>query len=87
MSCKIIYSGNVQGVGFRYRTARLARGYNVSGYVRNLADGSVELVAQGDDDEVNRFLAELDEEMGHYIHHADRTDGPNQSYVDFVIAH
>ena len=45
--CKQVrYSGQVQGVGFRYTAQRLAEGYAVSGYVRNLPEGDVELVAE-----------------------------------------
>ena len=41
------YSGDVQGVGFRYTAVTIARGYNVSGYVQNLSDGRVRLVVEG----------------------------------------
>ena len=41
------YSGQVQGVGFRFQTLRIARAYEVAGFVRNLPDGRVELVAEG----------------------------------------
>lgn len=49
------YSGNVQGVGFRYTTQRIATGFDVSGGVRNLADGRVELVAEGTHEELEAF--------------------------------
>ncbi|GAB4150915.1 MAG: acylphosphatase [Planctomycetaceae bacterium] len=59
-SClKIIYSGRVQGVGFRYTTARIARRYPVTGYVKNLADGTVELVVCGSQSAVQSFLDEI----------------------------
>ena len=51
------YVGRVQGVGFRYATRRLAQEYDVSGSVRNLPDGRVELVVAGDSDEVEAFLS------------------------------
>ena len=44
---RIIFHGRVQGVGFRYTTHRIARGFPVTGFVRNLTDGTVELVACG----------------------------------------
>ena len=53
-------TGRVQGVGFRYQTEHVARSFDVTGYVRNLADGRVELMAEGDRDEVCRFLAAVD---------------------------
>ncbi|MFH1066646.1 MAG: acylphosphatase [bacterium] len=48
----VLYSGRVQGVGFRYAVKQLAAGYEVSGYVRNLPDGNVELRLQGAPEEV-----------------------------------
>lgn len=51
----VIYSGRVQGVGFRYTVKQVAAGYEVTGTVRNLADGRVELVAEGARDEVEAF--------------------------------
>ena len=56
-----LYEGRVQGVGFRYTARRIAAGFDVAGYVRNLADGRVELVASGDDVEVDDFLDALRE--------------------------
>lgn len=64
---KIIYSGRVQGVGFRWTTARIARQYAVRGTVRNLRDGTVELCVAGDADEIEAFLSELDQTMKHNI--------------------
>lgn len=52
---QIFYSGRVQGVGFRYSTKMLAQGYEVTGFVRNLADGRVELVAEGAREELEAF--------------------------------
>lgn len=49
------YSGHVQGVGFRYTARSLAPGYEVTGKVRNLSDGRVELVLEGDRDELEAF--------------------------------
>lgn len=51
----IHYSGRVQGVGFRYQTRRVAAGFEVTGTVRNLPDGRVELVAEGDESELTGF--------------------------------
>lgn len=53
---RVIYSGHVQGVGFRWTTRGVAEGFAVTGYVKNLRDGTVELLAQGKASEVDRFL-------------------------------
>jgi acylphosphatase len=50
-----LYSGQVQGVGFRYTARRVAEGFEVTGLVRNLLDGRVELVAEGGRDELSAF--------------------------------
>jgi acylphosphatase len=52
---QVLYSGRVQGVGFRYQTKRQATGFEVSGTVRNLLDGRVELVAEGERSELEEF--------------------------------
>ncbi|HWB08368.1 MAG TPA: acylphosphatase [Pirellulales bacterium] len=64
---EIHYSGRVQGVGFRYTAREIAERFEVGGYVENLADGRVELVAEGEPDEVERFLAAIGERMDRYI--------------------
>ena len=56
---QILYSGRVQGVGFRYQAQRAAAGYEVTGTVRNLPDGRVELVAEGDVEELKAFRQAL----------------------------
>ncbi|MCA9230089.1 MAG: acylphosphatase [Planctomycetales bacterium] len=64
---QITYSGEVQGVGFRYTTRMIARGYDVNGYVRNLPDRRVELVVEGAEDQIDGFLAEIAERMSGQI--------------------
>jgi acylphosphatase len=53
---EVFYEGRVQGVGFRYSVRQIAKGFNVIGWVRNLADGRVELQASGESEEVDAFL-------------------------------
>jgi acylphosphatase len=57
----IWYSGHVQGVGFRLTARRVATGYEVAGTVRNLADGRVELVAEGERGELEAFRTAIPE--------------------------
>lgn len=54
---RLIYHGRVQGVGFRATAYDIASEYRVAGYVRNLPDGTVELVAEGSVSDVEAFLA------------------------------
>jgi len=66
----IYYSGRVQGVGFRFTTKSVAAGYDVVGVVRNLADGRVELVVEGDREELEGFRRAIqDSEVGGLIRH------------------
>lgn len=58
---RVIFHGRVQGVGFRATTAGIARRYPVSGYVRNLPDGTVELVAEGEERVLDDFVAAIEE--------------------------
>ena len=65
---KVFYSGNVQGVGFRYSVKTLASGFEVTGTVRNLPDGRVELMVEGTKDELKAFQQAIREsELGHFI--------------------
>src|SRR5262249_24442149 len=50
------HSGRVQGVGFRAATAQIARGYPVTGWVKNLPDGRVDLLVEGPEADVKKFL-------------------------------
>jgi len=55
-SLQVFYEGNVQGVGFRWTVRDAAKGFDVTGWIRNLPDGRVELQATGEEDEVRAFL-------------------------------
>jgi acylphosphatase len=63
----IIYSGNVQGVGFRYTARSIAQGLGLVGWVRNVPDGTVEVVAEGEETVLKDFLAAIKTEMN-YTH-------------------
>jgi acylphosphatase len=64
----VFYEGRVQGVGFRFTVKQLARGFDITGSVRNLQDGRVELKVQGDSEEVAAFLEAIAESelKGHF---------------------
>lgn len=64
---RVYFSGHVQGVGFRFTAQQVARRFDVAGHVRNLHDGRVELVAEGDPAEIDSFLAAVQDVMGPYI--------------------
>jgi acylphosphatase len=86
---RVHFSGRVQGVGFRFTCHSLARGYEVAGHVRNLANGQVELVAEGEPIELDRFLAAIRLEMSDYIRNVDvETEAPDQEpLIGFSIRH
>lgn len=85
---RVIFEGRVQGVGFRYTVKDLARGFDVCGTVKNLADGSVELKAMGEPDEVEDFIREIVEEspLAHGIknHHVESIP-PLEGHTGFRI--
>lgn len=75
----------MQGVGFRRRAEQVAQGRAVAGYVRNLPDGTVELVAEGEEPEVRGFLAGVAQRMAREITAARESDVAPQDLSGFVI--
>jgi acylphosphatase len=68
----IFYSGRVQGVGFRYTTKVTACGFEVTGTVRNLPAGRVEMIAEGERAELEEFRRALqDSEVGRFVRQED----------------
>ena len=63
----VYYDGCVQGVGFRATAAALARGYPVTGWVKNLGDGRVQLLAEGPEEAVRAFLDDVRSRFHSYI--------------------
>lgn len=83
---EVYYSGRVQGVGFRFTVRSLAADYAVTGYVRNLPDGRVELVVEGPPDEVAGLLDEVRRTFSRYIRDAQETDvSPSGRFTGFEI--
>lgn len=56
---EVTFSGRVQGVGFRYTTQRISSRHQVSGFVRNLPDGRVQLVVEGRSGDIDAFIGEI----------------------------
>ena len=68
----IYYSGHVQGVGFRYTVKSAAAGFEITGTIRNLSDGRVELVAEGEKEELEAFRKAIRETgLQHFIESED----------------
>ncbi|MFO7725025.1 MAG: acylphosphatase [Oceanipulchritudo sp.] len=72
--CSVFFSGHVQGVGFRFQTRQVAREFEVSGFVRNLMDGRVQLEVEGEKAEVEGFLREVMDRLDVYIRKTERSE-------------
>lgn len=84
---KVKYFGRVQGVGFRMTTRDIAMDFEVSGTVCNVNDGSVELIAVGDQAELEGLLTAIDHRFSRNIEscHLDWTDGVLGEIIGFSI--
>ncbi|NQV33122.1 MAG: acylphosphatase [Phycisphaeraceae bacterium] len=81
-----IFVGRVQGVGFRYTVHRMAGQYEITGFVRNLPDCTVELLAQGPESEVQQYLEEIQNYFGSSIRDIKATEiPPDPRLTDFRI--
>jgi acylphosphatase len=81
------YTGDVQGVGFRATAAALAGRFAVTGWVRNLSDGRVRLLAEGPPGEVQRFLQAVREQFASHIDDERAEERPpTGQHADFTIA-
>ena len=70
----VFFTGHVQGVGFRFQTRQIAKEFEVSGLVRNLMDGRVQLEVEGGKAEVDRFVREVMDRLNAYIRKTERTE-------------
>jgi len=82
VSRQVYFEGRVQGVGFRFTTKQLAREYDVTGWVRNLPDGRVELEITGEVEEVDAFVQGIQESA--LAHHIQNTQ---VNKIDLVTSH
>lgn len=82
----VFFGGHVQGVGFRYSVLQVAKEFEVAGYVSNLADGRVQLEAEGRADEITAFVEAVQEKMHGYIRKVERAGAPRApQFRGFVI--
>jgi acylphosphatase len=82
----IIFVGRVQGVGFRFTAYHIANRHQVTGFVRNLPDGSVEMLAQGRPDEIDNCIRQIQDSFSGYIRDNTIEDVPlDPRYTEFRI--
>lgn len=82
----VIFRGNVQGVGFRFTACRIAESYDVTGYVRNLPDGGVEVLVEGDIAQIDSFLADLAQRFSGFIRSQTQQIAPySGAFTSFVV--
>jgi acylphosphatase len=83
---KRTFRGRVQGVGFRYSTQQIASRYQITGYVQNMSDGTVHLVAEGERETVHQFMDDLSQRLGQFIgEFVDETSDFCGEFDDFSI--
>ena len=80
------FTGRVQGVGFRYTALQVAREFDISGFVANLPDGRVQLEAEGSPDQIEGFIAAVEERMHGHVKKVDRLkDTREAQFTGFSI--
>jgi len=85
---RYFFEGRVQGVGFRYSVKQLAMGFDVTGWVRNLPDGRVEMLIAGEAEEIAEFFEDLhDSPLDHHIREQEEEDAemPEEGLNGFTI--
>ncbi len=82
----VTFTGSVQGVGFRFMAFSTANRHRLTGQVRNLPDGTVELIVQGKADDINDCIRDIEESFKDYIRETKIEEIPvNPRYKDFKI--
>jgi acylphosphatase len=82
----ITFVGRVQGVGFRFTAYRVADRCQLTGFVRNVHDGTVEMLVQGRPEDIDDCIREMKESFAGYIREARTQEVPyNPKYTDFKI--
>jgi acylphosphatase len=82
----VIFTGRVQGVGFRFTTLNIAGRYDLTGYVKNCPDGAVEMLAQGSPQDIDDAIADISESFPGYVRETKITEVPTDpKYTEFKI--
>lgn len=81
ISVQVFYEGHVQGVGFRFTVRHIAKGFDVTGWVRNLPNGAVELQVKGEEDEVRAFLDQVAQSELHSLIRKQTENNLNQPLI------
>jgi len=82
----IIFTGHVQGVGFRFTAQRIANRYQLTGFVRNLHDATVEMLAQGPSENIDNCIQDIKDSFAGYIRETKINEIPSDPrYNDFKI--
>jgi len=83
----VFCSGHVQGVGFRYTAQDIAESLSLKGWVKNLADGRVEVVVEGDEKDLKEFLDKISKgQMGRYVTNTDVSwEKPTKEFDSFEV--
>lgn len=84
----VIYSGTVQGVGFRYTVQRYAMNLNLKGWVKNLPSGDVEMIVDGSKDKIDQLCEDIDAHYSGYIRNKNinYTNLEADEFKDFKIS-
>jgi acylphosphatase len=82
----IVFSGRVQGVGFRFTALNIANRHGLTGYVKNMPDGEVEMLAQGTAEMIDNCISDLQDSFVGTISHIDINEvTPDPKLTDFRI--
>ena len=82
----VIFIGHVQGVGFRFTADRMANRHQLTGFVRNLPDGTVEMLAQGSAEDIDDCIRDIKESFAGYLRDTQiQQVPPDPRYTDFRI--
>lgn len=84
----IRFTGTVQGVGFRYTTLHSANRLGLTGWVRNMEDGSVEIIAEGEEDLINQLISILEKRFEGYITNTEiKWSEPKNEFGTFEVGY